>query len=728
MPNSTFYITPLPLLENNTDFLKKINKEFNVTTENWDSSLLSVICKHGKYKHIKSIYTVNKNILDKFKDKITPTLLSNLYLSSQDTYDKSFAREIEKYGQVKILIMLPTGKIVYKNLSDNRVMEIEIHSTVTNLDLVRANWCTYTEALANLCSYYKGNPPIIRHMKKSFISLIKLVESDKCFTKLFFDYSKIIESIDLKILEEINSKKNFFSTSIMLSQHLTQFFIQINNLQNAESFLAITNSMLNDIQNKKTTISLDDQKYSSLEKYIKNQKWASAMVNIHKGDNNKSTLKYLIELYKDDPTDKECIERLHNTYYNTGEYNKARGLIKEHPDLFSYMSMVDEIIINSQYPALKDIKKLSYYNMATVVILALKKAITDNDTEWTEYYRNIAATNILNNHLSFHTMNNTSQITIKLLYSSENIYDKKIYEQLLKIPNTERFNLLYDMSFIYANPTTYEVAKKCVEIALQFDLDNCVLLRQKEILTQAITINQLKHPLKESILPSCERVEEKSVVEPIASNSWTESRETLDVSAEVSNEDILLQSYDSIIATNDPKKIHKYFQDTKREMCNKLILNFKKTNNEAGWLIDQDIPIKIKLSSTTRIEYSLYTAIDPRLEEKCEESLLQKWKDTLMKGLVSKCGTSGIKYLHKKLYEVKIVSIDSRLVSSKIYINSENTKLMLFDKEISHKKIGQYISSNQHKEIRCPNYYENVDATLLGGNYNEHDMYGSVNI
>ncbi|AWN81568.1 hypothetical protein [Candidatus Cardinium hertigii] len=685
---------------NKFDMLPPSSEEAARLFEKVKKESLIIICTYGDLEDIKKI--LNKNMLsdNSCKKDIDVALLNNLYIFQEKkggnyTYNKSLATWIEKNRQIKVYKRNPTEKAIYYypyELKDKVYYKLEFYE-----EGVRANWKTYTKACASLVSYHQQKGVSKADLEESFLSLVKLAKEGTKFARLFLDYTKAIKSIEEPILTEIINN-DYFQKSIVLSQHLTIFFIQIGEMEHAKNFSVITEKLLNGVKKNALPCHNFDQA-CNLEACISHHNWNYGLIMLHE-HSYKEAEKYFIKVYNMNKNDAECIKTLFSVYCKL-DARKAWAWCDAHPDVFRCAKILRNIAENTKLPSCEEVKEFSYTDMTSIIMTAL--LYTDNEKQEADY-KDLIKTKILADKREFRKLPDEIQIKIKLADAYSNIYDKNLKEHLKKLSSVGRVDLLYRTSIIYANSGHYNEALECIKIAMQDDLSNRLLLDQKEILENSL------------IAPTQKALESTSITHETTAQLPTQPaiiRNKQKSKKENTESDVPL-STEEAFATNDSQKIHQYFQKIKREISKQEVLNPLESSNsnahKIGWLID-DKKTPIQYAQAIRIGYTLFAAIHPNLEEELKNNnSLGRWKGVLNKGYVNaKKGDIGIKGLGNKIYEAKDLSAVTegiRLIASKEYINESRNKLMLFDKILNHNEVPRYLVKCSFEEIPCPNYYE----------------------
>lgn len=111
----------------------------------------------------------------------------------------------------------------------------------------------------------------------------------------------------------------------------------------------------------------------------------------------------------------------------------------------------------------------------------------------------------------------------------------------------------------------------------------------------------------------------------------------------------------------------------------------------------------------------------------------KSWKNALDRGFASGAqGKHGVKFLDKKLLELKDCSVDARLFTKIIYKNTEGDSLAIFDHETNHKGIEREVIKTHSLEIikNCAtdcyvadaNTLDATDTAILAGDsYHAYD-------
>lgn len=133
----------------------------------------------------------------------------------------------------------------------------------------------------------------------------------------------------------------------------------------------------------------------------------------------------------------------------------------------------------------------------------------------------------------------------------------------------------------------------------------------------------------------------------------------------------------------------------------------KKINSKAKSVVQQtQEPHKGWAKENINVKYEQATEIGQFHGAKLYGCLADKfdqkiWHNALEKGFTTRAkGTNGVKYLDKKLLELKI-NDDARLYTKQLYKNTTGDYLAVFDKEANHKEIKKILNST--KEIHIDN-------------------------
>lgn len=118
-----------------------------------------------------------------------------------------------------------------------------------------------------------------------------------------------------------------------------------------------------------------------------------------------------------------------------------------------------------------------------------------------------------------------------------------------------------------------------------------------------------------------------------------------------------------------------------------------------GWATET---INVKYEQATEIGQfqggKLYGCLADKFDQKI-------WHTALEKGFTTRAkGTNGVKYLDKKILELKI-NDDARLYTKIVHKNNQGNYLAVFDKEANHKEIKKILNSTDEILIDiCPDY------------------------
>jgi hypothetical protein len=164
---------------------------------------------------------------------------------------------------------------------------------------------------------------------------------------------------------------------------------------------------------------------------------------------------------------------------------------------------------------------------------------------------------------------------------------------------------------------------------------------------------------------------------------WSESKEELDK-----------------IANLDPKAIHAYFQEKKKQSLKTPNRN-SNAENDQEWVID-DISYSSTDSSIYKLENKpgFYATISPKLLEKLGKKTQEQFINALHKGEASKSFSSnGIKFM-KTLIKLKI-NDDFRLITNKLYKNHDGNYLIIFEEKARHKDVDKAEAESCIQVVQC---------------------------
>jgi hypothetical protein len=164
---------------------------------------------------------------------------------------------------------------------------------------------------------------------------------------------------------------------------------------------------------------------------------------------------------------------------------------------------------------------------------------------------------------------------------------------------------------------------------------------------------------------------------------WSESKEELDK-----------------IANLDPKAIHAYFQEKKKQSLKTPNRNLN-AENDQEWVID-NVSFSSKDSSIYKLENKpgFYATISPKLLEKLDKKTQEQFINALHKGEASKSfASNGIKFM-KTLIKLKI-NDDFRLITNKLYKNPEGNYLIIFEEKARHKDVDKAEAESCIQVVQC---------------------------
>ncbi|WP_341761352.1 hypothetical protein [Candidatus Tisiphia endosymbiont of Thecophora atra] len=666
-------------------------------TRQSNKAFIDNICSNAHPEVLMEL--IKKKMLGDNTELTTEYLLVNLcshqeYRGRQYTYNKSFAKFIEDYANIKIGKIYPTDpSITFKKPNDNIVKVISIKNSL-NISQSEKIWTSYAEALLNLHNYKSKNTVIakeISYIKESFLSIIDSIDKNDLFIELLYDFTKVIGSMDRDTLTVIRNKQ-LFKESIILSQNLTQYFINIHNIGEAKYFLNITDQLIRSSQLHEID-KQEDFKVLQAHHY-----WNNGMLLMLENKHLEATDYF--EKYYQYNADQATVTNLYSLYTTIGEYNKAEALFNKHPDTLPCVKMMKDVLNNEEYTDLQLIKDFCYTDKYSIVIINLKLAILLNDEEHIKSYRSILKHQIVAQKEEFNKISPEFQAEAKLLLDNrvENV------SAIIKKLNPDITSaLFFKLSVLYSDISNYNIALKYIDLAISYKSNDPLYLFHKDILEFH---KELSENFNESYPEKQAEIEHKELNEITLSND-EESQIEKRVTKEKTRPTQTLPSYDDIIDSCDPQKIDQYFKLSKKILLEQSINPVNK-DKDAGWIINAET--KIKLLDAINIFPNLYAAIDSSLKLDID---LSKWENILTKGFTSrKNAENGIKYLKRGIYEAKDCSSDVRLVASKTYINEDNKKLMLFTNQMSHKEVTKYIENTTYEEIYCTNH--NNEPQLIG--------------
>ncbi|WP_417904800.1 hypothetical protein [Candidatus Tisiphia endosymbiont of Micropterix aruncella] len=668
-------------------------------TRQSNKTLISNICSNTHYEVLMEL--IKKKMLGDNTELITEYLLVNLcshqeYKGRQYTYNKSFARFIENYANIKIGKIHPTDpRIKFEKPNDNIVKVISTKNS-SNISQSEKMWPSYAEALLNLHNYKSQNTVTFKEIsciKESFLSIIDFIDKHDLFIELFYDFTKVIGSMDRDTLKVIR-KNQLFQDSITLSQNLTQSFINIHNIEDAKYFLNITDQLIRSSQLHE----IDKQQDFKLLQA--NHYWNNGMLLILENKLLEATDYF--EKYYQYNADQEAVTKLYHLYTAIGEYNKAEDIFNKHQDALPCVKMMKNVLNNQEYTELQLIKDLCYADKYNIVISNLILAISLNDEEHIESYRSILKDEIVGKKEEFNKILPEFQAEARLLLNN---CVENISAIIKKLDPDITSALFYKLSVLYSDISNYNnIALKYINLAIDYKSNNPLYLLHKDILE---TCKERLETPKESYPEKQAEIAHKELNEITLTND-EESQIEKRVPKEKTRPTQTWSSYDDIIDSYDPQKIDQYFKLSKKLLL-KQSINPVNKDQEAGWRINEET--NIKLLDAINIFPNLYAAIDSSLKL---DTNLSKWENILTKGFTSrKNAENGIKYLKRGgIYEAKDCSSDLRLLAPKTYINKDNKKLMLFTKEMNHKEVAKYTENTTYEEIYCTNH--NNEPQLMG--------------
>ncbi len=173
------------------------------------------------------------------------------------------------------------------------------------------------------------------------------------------------------------------------------------------------------------------------------------------------------------------------------------------------------------------------------------------------------------------------------------------------------------------------------------------------------------------------------------------------------------------LRTFDPKAIHAYFQEKKKELAKRKIEDIASAKS-SSWIIDNHV-YDNKKEEVYALEdkANFYATIDSKLLSKLDQNRQDQFLSALKKELVSKAYNSiGIKFINGKLIELKI-NDDQRLYTSKIYKNSEGKYLIIFDNEGNHAKVKKVSKDTKLEAIEVKSY--SIEASNIISEVDEAD-------
>ncbi|BFD46482.1 MAG: hypothetical protein DMENIID0002_11280 [Rickettsia endosymbiont of Sergentomyia squamirostris] len=666
-------------------------------TRKSNKAFIDNICSNAHPEVLMAL--IKKKMLGTDIELITEYLLVNLcshqeYKGRQYTYNKSFAKFIEDYANIKISKIHPTNpRITFKKPNDNIVKVI---STPNSLNIHQSEniWTSYAEVLLNLHNYKSKDtviPKDIHCIKKSFLLIIDSIDKNTLFIELFFDFTKVIGSMDQDTLQAIRNKQ-LFKESIILSQNLTQYFINIHNIEEAKYLLNITDQLIRSSQLHE----IDKQQNFKLLQA--NHYWNNGMLLM--AENKHLEAKDYFEKYYQYNPDPSTVLNLYSIYTTIGDHNKAEALFNKHSDALPCVKMIKDVSNNQKYTDLQLIKYFCYRDKHNIVIANLKLAISLNDEEHIESYRSILKHEVIAKKEEFNKISPEFQVEARLLLDN---CVENVSAIIKKLDSDITSALFYKLSVLYSNGFNYDIALKYIDLAISYKSNYPLYLFHKHILE---IYKELLDNLQESYPEKQAEIEHKELDEITLSND-----EELQIEKRVPKEKTrptqTLSSYDDIIDSYDPQKIDQYFKLSKKILLEQSINPVNK-DKDAGWIINAETTIK--LLDAINIFPNLYAAIDSSLKSDID---LSKWENILTKGFTSrKNAENGIKCLKHGIYEAKDCSNDVRLVASKTYINEDDQKLILFTKQMNHKEVTKHIGNTTCEEIYCANH--NNELPLIG--------------
>ncbi len=160
------------------------------------------------------------------------------------------------------------------------------------------------------------------------------------------------------------------------------------------------------------------------------------------------------------------------------------------------------------------------------------------------------------------------------------------------------------------------------------------------------------------------------------------------------------ENYDSTDESYDPKKIHQFFQQQKKQAIAMLSVSFTKTFiQKASWVVDgchlQESEEEV-VSINSQFYPNHFAMITPDLQ--LDSAIAEQFNQALQKGLAKKSNAqNGIKFL-RGIIELKI-NHDLRLYTNKIYKNADGQCLIIFDTLGNHQDIKKQIKDGKPLQV-----------------------------
>lgn len=195
---------------------------------------------------------------------------------------------------------------------------------------------------------------------------------------------------------------------------------------------------------------------------------------------------------------------------------------------------------------------------------------------------------------------------------------------------------------------------------------------------------------------------------------------TTDYSSQLASANVIEHEISVSTPNKIAKRQHKYFQTLKKIQVNtgnsthSMYQGWKIGANSYSAKYNQSYPVDsfvkaVKIHSGAGADY--FGAISPVLASSLDTTTLDRFKNALEKGLVSRnYGQNGVKYFKGSVYTLKIDD-DIRLYGNVVYHNKmkENEFIIIFDKTVIHSQLGDLINSSALRVEDCEAWYTNFE-------------------